>query len=48
MVLLAALVEHLGLDPDEWLPAYVMNLGHPAETPEPLDRPKEAIEIRGL
>ena len=42
-----ALIEHLGLDPDAWVLAWVMNLGRAAETPEPLARPREAIEIRG-
>ena len=41
------LVEHLGLDPDEWMPAYVLNLGRAAEDPPPLQRPQEAVEIRG-
>lgn len=41
-----ALIGHLGLDPDEWVLAYVLTLGRAAETPMPLDRPKEAIEVR--
>lgn len=41
------LVEHFGLDPDEWTPAFAMNLGYAAESPEPTPRHTEAIEIRG-
>lgn len=41
------LIEHLGFDPDDWVVAFVMNLGHRAEKPEPLERSKQAIEIRG-
>ncbi len=42
----AAVIEHLGLDSDEWTLAYVMNLGRAAETPIPLQRPQDAVEIR--
>jgi nitroreductase len=41
------LIEHLGLDPDQWMLACVVNLGYAAETPMPLQRPKEGIEVRG-
>jgi nitroreductase len=41
------LVEHLGLDADEWAPAFVMNLGYAAETPEATPRDTTAIEVRG-
>ena len=41
------LIEHLGLDPDEWRLAYLVNLGRRAETPEPLERRRDTIEIRG-
>jgi len=41
------LVEHFGLNPDEWTPAFAMNLGYAAESPEPAPRNMEAIGIRG-
>ncbi len=43
----AQLVEHFGLSPDEWTPAFAMNLGYAAEAPEPMPRDMEAIGIRG-
>jgi len=43
----AQLVQHLGLPPDQWTPAFAMNLGYAAETPEPTPRRMEAIGIRG-
>ena len=42
------LVEHLDLDPEQWVLAFVMNLGRAAEEPTPIHRPKDAIEIRGF
>ena len=41
-----ALIDHLGLDADQWMVAYALNLGHAAETPTPLQRPEDAVEIR--
>jgi len=37
------LVQHLGFDADVWVPAFILNIGHSEEIPEPLERQIEGV-----